>query len=163
MAKICIGSHTYYIYLKNLVISGRMKGNPLKAKLYQSLEPLLSQFIGNWQDLDKKCASNPFFIWDTALSSSFMDFPDEIKMAIIGTMPCSDLLALCLVNKHLWNSLCPSCILICAFECLHPDGWPLQKNLSCHTSGQPLQNFWAPSSLMKLGSPSSLSLSNHDQ
>ncbi|KAK0478653.1 hypothetical protein EDD18DRAFT_1114084 [Armillaria luteobubalina] len=110
------------VYTSDLVVSSWMKGNPLKAELYRSLKPLLSQFISDWQALDEKCASKPFSNWDTALSSLFMDFPDEIKMAIINTVPCSDLLSLHPVSRHLWELVTPIMHSHLCFR-VPPSGW----------------------------------------
>ncbi|KAK0485405.1 hypothetical protein EDD18DRAFT_1361093 [Armillaria luteobubalina] len=107
MADVSIGSHAYYKYLNDLVVSGQMEGNTLKANLYQSLEPLLTCFIGDWQKFNEKYFSPPSFSWDTTLSASFMEFPDELKMAVFDVVPCSDLLMLHLVNRCLWELITP--------------------------------------------------------
>ncbi|KAK0477103.1 hypothetical protein IW261DRAFT_1566574 [Armillaria novae-zelandiae] len=107
LASLVDGSHAYYKYLNDLVLLSRMKGNPLKDNLYRSLEPLLSHFACEWQSFEIKFTPTPLFDWVTALSSSFMDFPDEIKMAILNVLPHSDLLALRPVNRRLWELVTP--------------------------------------------------------
>ncbi|KAK0482477.1 hypothetical protein IW261DRAFT_1562166 [Armillaria novae-zelandiae] len=121
-ADVSIGSHAYYKYLNDLVVSGRMEGNPLKANLYQSLEPLLTRFIGDWQEFNEKYFSPPSFSWDTALSASFMEFPDELKMAVFDVVPHSDLLTLRLVNKRLWALITPIMHSRLRFR-MPPSGW----------------------------------------
>ncbi|KAK0493792.1 hypothetical protein EDD18DRAFT_1356269 [Armillaria luteobubalina] len=89
------GSHMYFRYLSDLVTSSQLPGSTLKDMVYLSLEPFLSDFIDYWCEFDLNHATPSLLEHDIPLSQSFMDFPNEIKMHIIGAIPCADLLALC--------------------------------------------------------------------
>ncbi|KAK0505442.1 hypothetical protein EDD18DRAFT_1344255 [Armillaria luteobubalina] len=101
------GSHMYFRYLSDLVTSSQSPGSTLKDTVYLSLEPFLSDFIDYWREFDLNHATPSLLEHDIPLSQSFMDFPDEIKMHIIGAIPCTDLLALRVVNKQLWELITP--------------------------------------------------------
>ncbi|KAK0482166.1 hypothetical protein EDD18DRAFT_1112661 [Armillaria luteobubalina] len=129
LASIVDGSHVYYKYLDALVISGSMEGNPLKVNLYQSLKPHLTRFVDEWQEFNEKFFSSSPFSWDTALSALFMDFPDELKMAVLNVIPRSDLLALHMVNRHLWELITPITHSCLQFQ-MPPSGWAVFKDNS---------------------------------
>ncbi|KAK0484116.1 hypothetical protein EDD18DRAFT_1361962 [Armillaria luteobubalina] len=103
------GSHVYFRYISDVVASSQSDGSTIKDTVYQSLEPFLTDFIDYWHNFALQHAiSTPSLLkWDVPLSSSFMDFPDEIKMHIINTIPHADLLALRVVNKCLWELITP--------------------------------------------------------
>ncbi|KAK0481038.1 hypothetical protein EDD18DRAFT_1113158 [Armillaria luteobubalina] len=93
------GSHVYFRYISDVVALSQSDGSTIKDMVYRSLEPFLTDFIDYCTPSLSK--------WDVPLSSSFMDFPDEIKMHIINTIPHADLLALRVVNKRLWELITP--------------------------------------------------------
>ncbi|KAK0502550.1 hypothetical protein EDD18DRAFT_1347169 [Armillaria luteobubalina] len=107
LASLNNGSHVYFRYLSDLVASSQLPGSTLKDTVYMSLEPFLTSFIDYWHEFDLDHASPSLLEWDVPLSQSFMDFPDEIKMHIIGTIPCTNLLTLHVVNKRLWELITP--------------------------------------------------------
>ncbi|KAK0485367.1 hypothetical protein EDD18DRAFT_1361039 [Armillaria luteobubalina] len=107
LASLNNGSHVYFRYLSDLVASSQLPGSILKDTVYMSLEPFLTSFIDYWCEFDLDHASPSLLEWDVPLSQSFMDFPDEIKMHIIGTIPCTNLLTLHVVNKRLWELITP--------------------------------------------------------
>ncbi|KAK0478075.1 hypothetical protein EDD18DRAFT_1114247 [Armillaria luteobubalina] len=96
-------------YISDVVASSQSDGSTIKDTVYRSLEPFLTDFIDYWRDfaLQHAISTPSLSKWDVPLSSSFMDFPDEIKMHIINTIPHADLLALRVVNKRLWELITP--------------------------------------------------------
>ncbi|KAK0473084.1 hypothetical protein IW261DRAFT_1423866 [Armillaria novae-zelandiae] len=124
LASLTDGSHVYFKYLSDLVTSSQMDSSTLKDTVYQSLEPFLTLFIQYWRDFDLNHhtpSRSTGLKWDVPLSQSFMDFPDEIKMHIIHAIPFTNLLALRVVNKRLWELITP--ITHCRLRFRMPPGW----------------------------------------
>ncbi|KAK0474443.1 hypothetical protein IW261DRAFT_1568826 [Armillaria novae-zelandiae] len=124
LASLTDGSHVYFKYLSDLVTLSQMDSSTLKDMVYQSLEPFLTLFIQYWRDFDLNHhtpSRSTGLKWDVPLSQSFMDFPDEIKMHIICAIPFTDLLALRVVNKHLWELITP--ITHCRLRFRMPPRW----------------------------------------
>ncbi|KAK0488262.1 hypothetical protein EDD18DRAFT_1359527 [Armillaria luteobubalina] len=103
------GSHVYFRYISDVVALSQSDGSTIKDVVYRSLEPFLTDFIDYWCNfaLQHAISTPSLSKWDVPLSSSFMDFPDKIKMHIINTIPHTDLLALRVVNKRLWELITP--------------------------------------------------------